>query len=162
LIALAALVLLLGVGLVVKFAGDKPVEPQPVVAKADPVVAPPEPAKVEPEPTRVEPAKVEPVAVAPDPVVPLPKLEKPLVVKLPPRPPTIDQEKCDIEEWRKTIVGGVTEMGQVKRVIDDQKLYELYDKEGSRAQKLAASATTVGECVVARDAFLKLKKQLGF
>ena len=162
-IAVAALMLLLGVGLVVKFAGEKP-PPEPLVEAVVPL----------PEPVKVEPAKVEPLAVVPEPVKPeldpmvaLPRIEKPIqpeVVKVvQPKKVTIEKANCEPnDEWRRGIMGGVTEMGTVKRVNADSKLSDLWDIDGRRVAKLAGSATTVGECIAAQAAFDKLKRDLGF
>ncbi len=165
-VAVAALVLLLGVGLIWKLTGDEPATP--VVATPEPVVvAPvPEPVKLEPvvavtaEPTRPPPAE--------DPVEALPKIVKPsvpLAVKLaPPRQvTTIEKSTCEpTTQWRQTITGGVQDMANADRVKLDATLYELVDTEGRRVAALATAASSGGECAVAQAAFDKLKLKLGF
>jgi hypothetical protein len=180
--AAAALLLLFVAGLAWKFAsGPGPVEPAEELAKTDPPVAPPPPVEVRktepevaPEPVKPEPVKPEPVKSDPD-VEPLPKIAKaepvkPEVVKNDPplkfalpKKVTIEKASCEpTEGWRKSIVGGINEMGDSKRVNADSVLYALYEKEGRRVQNLAIGAKTVGECVAAQDAFNKLKSGLGF
>ena len=165
LLGVAALMLLLGVGLVVKFSGEPP-PPTPLVAEVEPVVTGPEPVKV--EPAKIEPVVVVPEAVKPelDPVVALPRIERPLqpeLVKVLPKKVTIEKANCEpTDEWRKGIMGGVAEMGTVNRVNANSKLSDLWDIEGRRVAKLAGAATTVGECIAAQTAFEKLKRDLGF
>ena len=163
------LLLLLAGGLALKFGGPKP---EPVVLTEEPVVAPPEPVKP-PEPRIVEP---EPVIPAADPdVVALPKIARvtppvpakpeksePLKFALP-KKVTIEKASCEpTEDWRKGIVGGVAEMGTVKRVNLNPQLSDLYERDGRRVTELAMQARTVGECVAAQASFDKLKAGLGF
>ncbi len=175
--AAAALLLLLVAGLAWKFAsGPGPVEPAEELAKTDPPVAPPPPVEVKKTEPEVAPEPVKPESVKADPdVEPLPKIAKtepmkPEVVKNDPplkfalpKKVTIEKASCEpTEDWRKSIVGGINEMGDSKRVNADSTLYALYEKEGRRVQNLAIGAKTVGECVAAQDAFNKLKSGLGF
>jgi serine/threonine protein kinase len=170
LIAVLALLLLLGVGLVWKLGGEKPVVEPPVVAKVeDPVVvAPPVPEvrKAEPE---IAPEPVKPEA-DPDAVVALPKIAKPVPEPVKPevkfaasKKVTIEKASCEpTEDWRRTILGGVTEMGRNARVNAEPKLSAIYETEGPRVSELASRAATVGDCLAAQASFDKLRVTLGF
>lgn len=163
--AVAALLLLLVAGLAWKFVGDKPIEPAlpevavvppptPEVVKVAPEVVPvPEPVKPDLEPVEALPklAKAAPPEVAKSPLkVPLPKV-------------TIEKAACDpTEDWRKRIIGGISEMGSSQRVNADTKLYDFYENEGRKVTTLVNGAKTVSECVAAQASFDKLKSGLGF
>ena len=163
-VAVLALVLLVGGGLALNFSGNSTEMPEPVV------VAPPvrEPVKVEPA-VAVAPVPVKP-AVEEDPVEALPKIPKPapppqpqLTVKMaPPRQiTTIEKPKCEpTESWKKTIQGDISDM--TDKVIKNTELYKIADVEGRRVDQLAAKATSASECAVAQEAFDKLKSRLGF
>lgn len=163
-VAVIALVLLLGGGLALKLSGNSAETPEPVV------VAPPAPAPVKVEPVvAVTPVPGKP-AVEEDPVEALPKISKPapppqpqLTVKMaPPRQiTTIEKPKCEpTESWKKTIQGDISDM--TDKVIKNTELYKIADVEGRRVDQLAARATSASDCAVAQEAFDKLKSRLGF
>jgi serine/threonine-protein kinase len=156
-LALVVLVLLLIGALALTMNGDKPKPPPPVVV----VVTPPEPVKVEPSVVTPEPVKEAPEL---DPVVALPKIDKtakpvkPVGTKM-----IVEQSGCDpTPEWRKGITLSLGQMGGDHRVLEDRKLYEIFDKEQGRVSELATSARTVSDCSVAQAAFDKLKGKLGY
>jgi hypothetical protein len=157
-VALALLVLLLLGGVALTFMGEKP-PAKPVVAE----VVPP-PVKVEaPVPEVVK--TVEPVKVnEPDDVVPLPKnvptvVAPPIVVKK----VFVDKVGCNpTSEWKSARQADISEMGLSQRVTSSSQLNELFDTEGRRVARLIESATSVGDCSSAEEAFAKLKRSLGF
>ena len=151
-----ALVLLLVVGLLLggvalTFTGQKP-PPAPVVSEVVP-----QPVKVEaPVPEVVKPSE-------PDEVVPLPKRVPAVVAPVMVKKVFVDKVGCTpTAEWKAARQADLSEMGVSQRVVSSSQLNELFDIEGRRVSGLIQSASSVGECTSAEEAFSKLKSSLGF
>lgn len=70
---------------------------------------------------------------------------------------------CDpTDEWRRRLTLDVAEMGNVRRVIDDAALYEVWDQRQGPLSRQIANARTPAQCGDAQAAYDRLRAQLRF
>lgn len=165
--ALVALLLLLLLGGLFMRGDDtaKPtVEPKPEVAVAPPPTpapAPtptpvPEPAvddDITPLPTNLKPA-VTPTAPK---TTPIAAKSTPKLTLKPSSPTAVAIERADCEvndDWRKTMERDLQELRRM--AADDDKKYEMVERDGRTLSRLTATAKTVDDCVMANNLFKRM------
>ncbi len=132
--------------------------PEPAVEAE--TLPPPPPALVAlapvPEPPPVIPAQV------PEPS-PEPRVSPPVAPKPPAPKSTEDRGGCSPDdEWKQRLRLDLTEMGSIKRVVEDARLYELWDQQQGPLSKAIAAAKTRAQCAEVQSAYDRLRRQLRF